>query len=59
MKNHSKSKLKEGEVFRQFDVLRLHEVANFGTANFLLKIIFPAKYKRLACTKFAIAQNVC
>jgi hypothetical protein len=29
MKNHSKSKLKEGEVFRQFDVLALGEGGDF------------------------------
>jgi hypothetical protein len=29
MKNHSKSKLKEGEVFRQFDVLALGVVGDF------------------------------
>jgi hypothetical protein len=37
MKNHSKSKLKEGEVFRQFDVSRLAEVANFVTDYFRLR----------------------
>jgi hypothetical protein len=33
MKNHSKSKLKEGEVFRQFDVLALGEEVDFEALN--------------------------
>jgi hypothetical protein len=34
MKNHSKSKLKEGEVFRQFDVLQPSEGGDFEALNF-------------------------
>ena len=41
------------------NVLRLAEVANFVTANFLAKIQFLAKEKRESTTKLAILANRC
>ena len=41
------------------NVPALGEVANFGTAYFLLKIKFLAKCKREFITKFAILPNAC
>jgi hypothetical protein len=41
------------------NVSPLHEVANFGTNYFLLKIKILAKRERELTTKFAIARNGC
>ena len=54
-----KSNCRKKMVFSQPDVLRLKNVANFGTDYFLSKIKFHARNKREFTTKLAILANRC